>query len=104
MVSSGDILLHERTWNQAKRDAQGKGMNFAPQFADVAPLIQGADLALCHLETPIAPAGGPYEGYPTFSVPPQIIPAIVATGFDMCGTASNHSFDQGSAGDRKTHV
>ena len=102
VVSSGDILLHERTWNQAKRDAQGKGMNFAPQFADVAPLIQGADLALCHLETPIAPAGGPYEGYPTFSVPPQIIPAIVATGFDMCGTASNHSFDQGSAGIRRT--
>lgn len=102
VVSSGDILLHERTWNQARRDARGTGMDFAPQFADVAPVIQGADLALCHLETPIAPKGGPYEGYPTFSVPPQIVPAIVQTGFDMCGTASNHSFDQGSAGIERT--
>lgn len=102
VVSSGDILLHERLWNQAKRDASGGRMDFAPQFADVAPLFQHADLALCHLETPLAPVGGPYKGYPVFSSPPQIVKAIVTAGFDMCGTASNHSFDQGSAGIKRT--
>ena len=102
VVSSGDILLHERLWNQAARDARGGGLDFTPMFADVAPLVRSADLALCHLETPLATKGGPYEGYPTFSSPPQIVAAIVTTGFDMCGTASNHSFDQGSGGIRRT--
>ena len=102
VVSSGDILLHERTWNQARRDSSTGAMNFDPQFADVKPLFASADLALCHLETPIAKKGTGYRGYPAFNVPPQIIGTIRRLGFDMCGTASNHSFDAGSAGIKRT--
>lgn len=102
LVSSGDILLHERTWTQAQKDGRRGRLNFDPQFADVKPVIAGADLALCHLETPIAALGKGYRGYPMFNVPPQIIGTIKRTGFDMCGTASNHSFDAGSAGIRRT--
>lgn len=103
LVGTGDVLLHERLWTQARNDAgPGEEMNFAPQLANIAPIVQGADLAVCHLETPLAPAGGPYEGYPTFSGPPQVVTALAATGYDACTTASNHTFDQGAAGVDRT--
>lgn len=98
IVSSGDILLHERLWAQAKADGTDGNWDFFPQFAPLEPVISSADLALCHLETPLAKLNVGYEGYPTFNAPPQITDAITKLGFDMCGTASNHSLDQGFSG------
>jgi poly-gamma-glutamate synthesis protein (capsule biosynthesis protein) len=98
IVSSGDILLHERLWAQAKADGTNGNWDFFPQFAPLEPVISSADLALCHLETPLAKLDVGYEGYPTFNAPPQITDAITKLGFDMCGTASNHSLDQGFSG------
>jgi poly-gamma-glutamate synthesis protein (capsule biosynthesis protein) len=96
-------LLHERLWTQARRDAHADGRwNFAPQLAGIAPVVAGADLAICHLETPLAPSAGAAEGYPTFAGPPEIVPALAATGYDACTTASNHAFDQGAAGVDRT--
>ena len=102
LVASGDVLLHERLWHQAEQDASGTVMDFAPQLANVAPVVSGADLAICHLETPLAPADGPFTGYPTFSGPPQVVPALVAAGYDACTTASNHTFDKGADGVTRT--
>ena len=102
IVSSGDILLHERLWAQAKADGVDGNWDFYPQLADLEPVISSADLALCHLETPLAELGKDYEGYPTFNAPPQITDAITKLGFDMCGTASNHSLDQGFSGLQRT--
>jgi len=102
IVSSGDILLHERLWAQAEADGTNGNWDFFPQFADLEPVISSADLALCHLETPLAKLDVGYQGYPTFNVPPQITDAITKLGFDMCGTASNHSLDQGFSGITRT--
>lgn len=102
IVSSGDILLHERLWAQAKADGVDGKWDFYPQLADLEPVISSADLALCHLETPLAEQGKDYEGFPTFNAPPQIADAIKKLGFDMCGTASNHSLDQGFSGLKRT--
>ena len=102
IVSSGDILLHERLWAQAKADGTDGNLDFYPQLADLEPVISSADLALCHLETPLAEPGVDYQGYPTFNAPPQITDAIIKLGFDVCGTASNHSLDQGFAGLKRT--
>lgn len=103
IVATGDILLHERLWTQARRDAgDGEQMNFAPQLAGIRPVVQESDLAVCHLETPLASSDGPYTGYPMFSSPPQIVPALVETGYDACTTGSNHTFDQGAAGVDRT--
>jgi hypothetical protein len=101
IVAAGDILLHPALWNQAKADGNGT-YDFAPVFAGVKPPISDADLAICHLETPLAPSGGPFNGYPQFSVPPQIAGAIHTTGFDTCSTASNHTLDGGEAGVYRT--
>jgi len=101
VVGSGDVLLHEALWAQAKRDAAAAGRDgydFAPIFASVKPVVSAADLAICHMETPLAPPNGPFRGYPSFSVPPQVTTALADLGYDSCSTASNHSLDQGVAG------
>jgi poly-gamma-glutamate capsule biosynthesis protein CapA/YwtB (metallophosphatase superfamily) len=66
------------------------------------PVIASADMAICHEEVPLARPGGPYRNYPLFAAPPQVVRAIVATGYDVCTTASNHAVDQGFAGLKRT--
>lgn len=102
IVATGDVLLHERLWTTARRDGRNGQWDFAPMLRGIKPLVEGADLALCHLETPLAPEGGPYQGFPRFSGPPQIATALKQTGYDACTTASNHSFDAGAAGVDRT--
>ncbi|MBA2444591.1 MAG: CapA family protein [Nocardioidaceae bacterium] len=102
---SGDVLLHEGLWETARIDAArtGRGsMDFRPLFAPMQPVVSAADVAICHMETPVAPQGGPYYGYPSFSAPPAVLPALEETGFDVCTTASNHSIDQGFDGLTRT--
>jgi poly-gamma-glutamate synthesis protein (capsule biosynthesis protein) len=105
VVGSGDVLLHDLLWAQAKRDAAAAGRtgyDFGPIFASIKPVISAADLAICHMETPLAPPNGPFRGYPSFSVPPQVTTALADLGYDSCSTASNHSLDQGVAGVTRT--
>lgn len=101
VVMSGDLLLHSGLWDTARIDAQttGRGvMDYRPLLSDMRPVVSGADLAICHMETPLAPPGGPFYSYPVFSAPPAIVPAVKWAGFDACTTASNHSIDQGFDG------
>jgi poly-gamma-glutamate synthesis protein (capsule biosynthesis protein) len=79
--------------------SNGSGVpDFRPMFADIAPLVQRADLAVCHMETPIAPPGEAWTTSPRYGVPAEVVDALAATGFDHCSTASNHTFDRGVAG------
>lgn len=98
---TGDVLLHPELVAQARADGGGS-MDFFPMLAAQQPYIASADVGICHLETPLAPAGGPFSGYPSFSVPPQVLPALVRTGYDACSTASNHTFDRGTDGIDRT--
>jgi poly-gamma-glutamate capsule biosynthesis protein CapA/YwtB (metallophosphatase superfamily) len=105
MVMSGDVLLHQGLWTTAEDDARvtGRGtMDYRPILANMRSVISSADFAVCHLETPLAPLGGPYSGYPEFSVPPQILPALKWLGYDACTTMSNHSLDDGWTGIERT--
>lgn len=65
-------------------------------------MIWAADLAICHLETPVAAPGGPFRGYPRFAAQPQIVDALAGAGYDVCSTASNHSLDDGFDGLTRT--
>lgn len=102
LVAAGDVLLHSPLWRQALTDGGGGAYDFAPLLAGIAPTVAGANLAICHLETPLAPPGGPYSSYPVFSVPPEIATALATTGFDACTTASNHTYDKGADGIDRT--
>jgi poly-gamma-glutamate capsule biosynthesis protein CapA/YwtB (metallophosphatase superfamily) len=102
IAATGDILVHSPLWSQAARNAGGVGYDFAPMFAEIAPVIGFADLAICHLETPIAPVGQALSTSPLYGVPVQVTHAIASAGYDRCSTASNHSFDRGVAGIDRT--
>jgi capsule synthesis protein PGA_cap len=105
VLGAGDELLHPPVWAQARKDAKAdgrSGLYFDDIFASVKPAIEAASVAICHLETPLAPQSGPYEGFPRFSVPPQIAQTIHDIGYDTCSTASNHTLDQGTAGIKRT--
>jgi len=99
---SGDVLVHDTVWESARRSAQRTHaraeFDFGPMLASLRPVISGADLAICHMETPVAPASGPYSSYPLFSVPREVIRGLARTGYDACSTASNHSVDRGFEG------
>jgi poly-gamma-glutamate synthesis protein (capsule biosynthesis protein) len=90
------VLLHQPVI-AAARTPDG-GYDFTPLLAPLTPSIAGADLALCHLEVPIAPAGTAPSGYPMFGAPAEIAAALEASGWDGCSTASNHSLDRGGDG------
>jgi poly-gamma-glutamate capsule biosynthesis protein CapA/YwtB (metallophosphatase superfamily) len=105
LVMNGDLLWHNTFWYGAREDARRRGrsgLDFAPVLAGMRPVIAAADVAICHQEPPLAPAGGPFTNFPRFSVPPQVVQGIAATGYDVCTTASNHSVDQGLPGLTRT--
>ncbi|MFD0420915.1 CapA family protein [Streptomyces parvus] len=102
LLAAGDVLPHSSVIDQAAADADGAGYDFAPMLAGVAPVVSGADLAFCHMETVYGKEGGPYTGYPSFKSPPEIATALRTTGFDSCSTASNHTLDDGAEGVRRT--
>jgi poly-gamma-glutamate capsule biosynthesis protein CapA/YwtB (metallophosphatase superfamily) len=88
-------LVHRPVWQQALVDGHGR-YDFAPMLREIRPYVQSADLAICHLETPMSPRLP--EGYPVFNTPTQLARAIRQTGWRICDTASNHSVDQGQYG------
>ena len=94
--ASGDLLIHSAIFERALVLGGGRRYDFVPMFAQIKPYIRGADLALCHVETPMTPA--PPAGYPTFNTPPELATAIRQTGWRACSTAGTHALDQGQTG------
>ncbi len=95
LVAAGDVLPHGPVVASATTAA---GIDFLPLMAPVAPYIEGADLALCHMEVPVTPPGTAPSGFPMFAAPPELVPSLAAAGWDGCSTASNHSVDRRGAG------
>lgn len=99
LVATGDLLSHGSVLDQARADAGGSGYDYSRMLRDVAPIIAAADVAICHLETPIAPPGvTPGVSLPIFGAPPELAAEIARAGYDRCSTASNHALDQRVAG------
>jgi len=96
VAATGDFLIHTPVAAQALADGRGRRYDFRPMFRSIRARIAGADLALCHVETPLVP--GPVQGYPSFRTPPALAGSIKAVGWDACSTASNHSLDAGQYG------
>lgn len=95
IVATGDLLGHHPIARRAYVPATG-AYDFRPMLARIRPIVRRAELALCHVETPIG-AGRP-SGFPRFNAPTELADAIAWAGWDVCSTASNHSLDQGQLG------
>ncbi|SCL51370.1 poly-gamma-glutamate synthesis protein (capsule biosynthesis protein) [Micromonospora eburnea] len=105
VVAAGDLLVHPPLTEQAAADAREAGRDghdFSRVLAAIRPRVSAADLAICHMETPLAEPQGPFTGWPAFSVPPELADAAAWAGFDTCSTASNHSLDEGMEGITRT--
>jgi poly-gamma-glutamate capsule biosynthesis protein CapA/YwtB (metallophosphatase superfamily) len=96
VAASGDVLPHSPVVRVAGEygRATGRAYDFSPMFATVARLVAPAGLAICHLETPVAPPGEALSTYPLYGVPVEITHGIAVAGYDRCSTASNHSLDR----------
>jgi poly-gamma-glutamate synthesis protein (capsule biosynthesis protein) len=95
LLAAGDVLIHTPVTGSATTRA---GIDYSPLLDGTEAWVRGADLALCHLETPVAPAGEAPSGYPAFGVPAEIVRDLAELGWDGCSTASNHALDRGMPG------
>ncbi|SKC79182.1 poly-gamma-glutamate synthesis protein (capsule biosynthesis protein) [Krasilnikoviella flava] len=95
LLAAGDLLTHSPVVASA---GGTDDPDFTPLLAGLDAWVQGADLALCHLEVPVAPKGTAPSGYPLFGAPPGLVRDLQEQGWDGCSTASNHSVDRGYDG------
>ena len=102
VLMSGDLLWHDTVWESAHEDAGRRGLkqrfDFNQMFAAMKPIVESADLAICHEEVPFATDDEHLSNYPVFAAPPEIARWIASMGWDACTTDSNHSIDQGFDG------
>lgn len=98
IASAGDVLPHTTVISTARADAAGEGYDFSAMLEATAPWTQGADLAVCNMEVPIAPEGTAPSGYPMFGAPAELAGDLRALGWDGCTTATNHTLDRGMPG------
>ena len=95
IAATGDLLVHESVANAART---ADGWDFKPMFERVAPILSQADLAVCHVESPMSPNNARLSYFPAFLVPRELADAIAYAGYDTCSLASNHSTDAGREG------
>ena len=99
IVAVGDVIVH-LAQIAAQYDSATDAYDFSDNFQYVKKYIESADFALCNLETTFA--GPPYTGYPLFSAPEALAPALKDLGFDVAVFANNHVADKGVAGLQRT--
>lgn len=102
----GDIMCHQRQLTDAAETAKKTGGEepyaFDHWFTDIAPALQTADILIGNLETTLSGDAVPYQGYPQFNTPDQILSALLNAGFDVLTTANNHILDHGVDGMLRT--
>lgn len=95
IAATGDLLIHESVADAART---ADGWDFAPMFSSVEPILGQADLAVCHVESPMSPNNARLSYFPAFLVPRELAEAIAYAGYDTCSLASNHATDGGRDG------
>ena len=94
LVATGDIISHGAVAERADANVDD-GWDFSEMFRLVRPILAGADLALCHLESPLSMNDDDLSFRGTFRVPSSLADAIAGAGYDGCSLASNHALDSG---------
>ncbi len=107
VLAGGDILTENQVLLAGRLGAAGTSVayDFGPVLSEIAPVLRWADLAICHMETPLGVPGQQPGGYGSspfggrrILAPYEMASALHASGFDRCSTASNHSYDLGKNG------
>ena len=94
----GDLSFYNSQLIDAYDESSGT-YDFSHNFQQIAPYIQGSDLALANFNSSAAGNALGYSGDPqSFNVPESALDAIASAGFDVMLTANESVFHQGWAG------
>lgn len=100
-VAVGDNLPDDEIgwWADAQSGEEGDGSyDYHAIYEPVKPYVEAADLAYIKQETHLGGNDIGPRGWPSFNVTDEMADAVVDAGFDLVGSASNHSYDWGYFG------
>jgi poly-gamma-glutamate capsule biosynthesis protein CapA/YwtB (metallophosphatase superfamily) len=98
---TGDIMMHYAVKGCAlNNDPDKKGKytvaGFKHLFIKAMPALSAPDYTIGNMEFPVSP---PFiQKELIFNCPPEVIPALKESGFDLVSLANNHILDQGTKG------
>lgn len=101
-MAVGDVLFGR--YIDRKTYAPVVASRHGDPFADVAPVLRRADLALANIESPVLPEPAQFgvNGRLTFRAAPEDLTTLDAAGFDVLSFANNHALNFGTHGLRET--
>lgn len=96
----GDLLMHKpifddlTEYNAAVQQQDGT-YDFTSVFQYLSEYTSSLDYTVANLETTLCGEknGYPYDGYPLFNCPDELVDGVKNAGFDMLLTANNHCYD-----------
>ncbi|UOR10909.1 CapA family protein [Halobacillus amylolyticus] len=93
----GDMLIHDRVYNDAKTS---NGYDFMPMLKQVKPYLEDTTITMANQETMIGGEDLGLSGYPAFNTPKEMGNNLKELGVDVVTLANNHSLDKGARGIR----
>lgn len=95
--ATGDILLHKRVYNKAKKD-DGNGYDFTEMLAEAKKLFKKEHLIIVNQESIIAGEEIGLSDFPHFNSPVEIGYTLKDLNVDIVNIANNHILDRGEEG------
>ena len=99
MVMVGDVLIHDRLYNDAK---EGNGYNFKKYLTYIKNYVGNFDLAYYNQETILGGTSIGLSTYPAFNSPQEVGDAMIDAGFNLVSLATNHTLDRGISATKKS--
>lgn len=96
--SLGNVIFHEKQLQGAKTN---NGYDFSESFKYVENIIKDSDLGIAVLESTLQ-GDGNYAGFPLFNSPDQVLTALKDSGINMINYGTNHIWDGGIEGLKRT--
>ena len=100
LLATGDGLVHNSLADYAATSTGS--YDFSGYLSEVEDIVADYDIAYYNQETVFGTDKSNYSYYPTFSVPSEYGDAMLKSGFNLVSLASNHSYDKGEAGVKRT--
>ena len=95
--ATGDNLIHDGIYLQARQRAGGNGYDFGLLYENVAYFYQNFDINWINQETLVTDELPP-SSYPCFCTPGALAQEAYDIGFRVFSLSNNHSYDQGAEG------
>ena len=98
--ATGSFILHDAILESCA--GSDGSYQFDPVFQYITPYYEELDFLTCEYEGTLAGEEAGYSGYPSFNAPDSIASSIRKSGVDLQLLATNHIYDMGSSGLRRT--